>query len=328
MKVDKSANETRIIDFGAHFFPLGQPENEEVHDYIAEQEGRRIHDDIDALNERYRSAGVDGAVLSQEDVITSDDLGRVRNENDAMLDLALTHDNIYSLAAVPVAAGGEEAAAELERCIDLGHNGGMIQTNVDGVEIHHTELQPVLEVANRTRAPLLVHPKVHNSLHEDVLDDSWRLNAQFGREVTLCESIVKATNSGILDQYPDLNLVYHHMGGNIASMLGRIRGDLEEGRWPTAHRLQPYEEFRAQLEDRIYVDTSGFYGDLKAFEATFNAFPSSNILFGTDFPYETRNSGDFERILATIQSLRPREEVVNILGQNAVELLANTDSTA
>lgn len=320
---EKPDESTTIIDFGAHFFPGDPPEDQAGHDFIEAQQGAALHRNIADLKERYDEAGVDGVTLSQEDIIGSSELERTREENDAMLDVASAHDDVYTLAAVPTGAGGRKAARELERCIDAGHNGGAIQTKSGDVELHHEEVEPVLEVANERGAPLFVHPKVHDSLHPDALDDEWRLNSLFGREVAVCESIVKVVNSGVLDRYADLDLVFHHLGGNIASMLGRIRGDTRPGRAPETDRLKPYDEFLEQLEERVYLDTSGCYGDSAAFRATLEAFPASNVLFGTDFPYETRTPDDFRKIVSTIEGLRPRTETRDILGRNALELFVN-----
>jgi predicted TIM-barrel fold metal-dependent hydrolase len=313
-----------IIDFGAHFFPGRPPEDQEGHGFIETQQGAALHRSIVDLKERYSDAGIDGVTLSQEDIVGSSDYEQVRKENNAMLDVTSDHDDVYTLAAVPTEAGGEKAAAEFERCINAGHNGGVIQTRSGGIELHHDEIDPVLRVANETTAPLLVHPKVHDSLHPDVLDDKWRLNSLFGREVAVCESIVKVVNSGVLDEYPDLDLVFHHLGGNIASSFGRIRGDTRPGRAPDMGQFKPYDEFREQVEERVYLDTSGFYGDLAAFRATLEVFPTSNVLFGTDFPYETRTPDDFHNIISTIEELCPRTGVRDILGRNALDLLVNT----
>jgi len=65
---------------------------------------------------------------------------------------------------------------------------------------------------------------------------------------------------GILDDYPDLDLVFHHLGGNIASMMGCAHLHLDIGRWLGQEHVKPFEEFRTQLEERIYLDSAGFFG--------------------------------------------------------------------
>jgi predicted TIM-barrel fold metal-dependent hydrolase len=322
---ENSVERSDIVDFGAHFFPGESPQDPEAHEYIATQQGGPIYSDMDALLARYDDAGIDGVTLSQEHVIGAGDIQRVRRENDAMLDAAGDRDDVYTLAAVPTAAGGEVAAEEVQRCLDAGHNGAAISTRSDGIELHHDAVDPVLEVADRRDAPLFVHPKVHDSLHPDALNEAdWRLNSLFGREIAVCESIVKTVNSGVFDRYDDLTLVFHHLGGNLASMLGRVRGDTDQDRWPDTNRLKPYPEFHEQLTSRVCVDTAGFYGDPAAFRATFETFPASNVLFGTDFPYETRTPAEFDAIVSTIRECTDADEIDDVLGGNARDLLVNT----
>ena len=66
-------------------------------------------------------------------------------------------------------------------------------------------------------------------------------------------------------------------------MKGRIRGDLGEDQWPGTNRLKSYDEFREQLERRVYVDTAGFYGDPAAFRTTLKVFTASNVVFRDGF---------------------------------------------
>lgn len=68
----------------------------------------------------------------------------------------------------------------------------------------------------------MVHPKLHDSLHPEAFEDGYLSNAIFGREMALCESVYKTVCEGIPTEYTDVKLVYHHTGGSVASMLGRI----------------------------------------------------------------------------------------------------------
>jgi predicted TIM-barrel fold metal-dependent hydrolase len=314
----------KIIDFGAHFHPEDPPTKPDIHQYIQNQQGGdNLHSDFGDLAARYRKTGIDCVTLSREDVIGSGNLERVQKENDAMRSLADERGCVYTLAAIPTEAGAKEAAEELERCIKAGHNGGVVETKSGDTELHHSKLEPTLAAADRLGAPLMVHPKIDNSLHSDVLSDEWRLNAVFGREFALCESIFKTVHSGLLDKHPDLNLVFHHLGGNISAMFGRIQGDHMGDRWPTTDRLKSYESFRDQLTDRVYLDTAGFYGDPSAFQAASQVFPPSNMLFATDFPYETRTPEDFKNIISTIKQIYSKKESKNILGGNARSIMVN-----
>lgn len=119
----------------------------------------------------------------------SADVDGVRKPNDALVDVVYKYDRFYGLAAISVAAGGEKAAKEFERSLELGYHGGAVETKTDGIELTDESLESVFEIAQRRNAPLLAHPKLDKYLHPNVLDNKYLLNAIFGREAALSESI-------------------------------------------------------------------------------------------------------------------------------------------
>lgn len=311
-----------IVDFGGHIVLPGHvPEFMEPLDEIVGP----VHNDPDLVAERYAEAGIDRVVLSQPPHMGRPDADAVSASNDALRDVVSEYDRFYSLAALPTAAGGKVAAEEFERCLEDGFNGGAIETESGGIELDDEEIEPVFEVAERHGAPLLVHPKIDDSLHEDVLDDAYRLNAIFGREAALSESIFRVVHRGILDDHPDLNLVFHHFGGNIAGMLGRAHLHLDMGRWPGQESIKPWEAFKAQLEERVYVDTAGFWGYHLPMRAAHEEFPASQIVFGTDAPYEPRSVDELARHATVVMDVASDRDAATILGGNTLELLVNVD---
>lgn len=309
------------IDFGAHLFPLDTfPEpidDGPVRDIL----GPMLHDP-DLLLQTYQAAGISHAALSQPYYMGHEDAQAVATANDALLDIVDEYEAFYGLAAIPVSAGGDAAAREFERALDAGYNGGALETKTNGVELTDDSLQPVFDVAEERDAPILVHPKLHQSLHPDALSDDWRLNAIFGREAALSESISKVIHEGVLDRHPDLDLVYHHLGGNVASMLGRIHLQLDDGRWPGQDRVKSYESFVAQLRDRIYLDTSGFFGYDAPLRTTLEEFPASNVLFATDYPFEPRDDAELASFVDSVEEVADADAEA-ILHDNAERLLTN-----
>ncbi|PSP57896.1 hypothetical protein BRC72_08090 [Halobacteriales archaeon QH_7_66_36] len=310
------------IDFGTHLYP------ESVYPSVIRDGpmgallGRRMSDPAH-VESLYEAAGIDRAVLSQPFYMGSSDLDAVREANDALLDIVHDYERFYGLAAIPVAAGGEDAAEEFERALARGYHGGAVETKTDGVELTDEALEPVYEVAERHDAPLLVHPKLDESLHPEALDDTYLLNAIFGREAALSESISKVIHEGTLDDYPDLNLVFHHLGGNIASMLGRVALQLDPGRWPGQEAVVDYDEFKRSLEERIYFDTAGFFGYERPLHATFEELPASQILFGTDYPFEPREETELARLNEAIGKTVSRTDARRVRSGNALDLLVD-----
>lgn len=302
------------IDFSAHLHPRAAfPEFDEI---IGP-----LHRDPDVLAEMYEEAGAK-AVLSQPFHMGHDDADETADVNDALLEMVEANDRFYGLAAVPTAAGGEAAAAELERSLENGFNGGAIDTKSDGIELIDPVVESIFEVCVKYDAPLLVHPKPHDSLVLGAFDETYQLNSIFGREMALAESMCKVVHEDVLERYPGLKLVYHHLGGNLASLLGRVHLRLDEGRWPRQEHIKGYDEFKDGLE-QLYVDTSGFFGYRAPLRTTLEEFPSSQVLFGTDAPYEPRTTEELSQFVTVVEEVSSNADTVRILRDNARKLLIN-----
>jgi predicted TIM-barrel fold metal-dependent hydrolase len=318
--------EQHVIDFGAHIYPEAYlPGSDDNPDADLNEMLGPIHYDPNVLLEHMDTANIDQAVVSSPYYIGQDDAEMVAEVNDALLEMVEDEDRFYGLAAVPTAAGGEAAATELERALEAGYHGGAIETSSDGIELTDEAVEPILEVADSYGAPLLVHPKIDDSLHPEVLDDTYQLNAIFGREAALSQSLCTAIHTGLYDRYDDLNLVYHHLGGNIAGMLGRVHLRLDQGRWPGQESVKSYTEFKKQLEERVYLDTSGFFGYHYPVQAAVSELPSTQIVFGTDVPYEARNGEELGEFANSIEDTTSTIDASRILGGNTLDLLINLD---
>lgn len=330
-----------VIDFGAHLYPQSVFPEPIEQSPLADILGPLLTDP-DELLALYDQAGVQKAVLSQPFYMGLADADRVRTANDALLEVVENNDRFYGLAAIPTTAGGEAAAAELERAVNAGYHGGAVETSTSGVELTDDDLEPVFEAAVQADVPLLVHPKLDESLHPEALDDTYMLNAIFGREAALSASICKVIHEGVFNRYPDLTLVYHHLGGNLASMLGRVHLQLDSGRWPRQERAKPWSEFRMQPDDSIrpgqervkpwsefrkqldciYLDTSGFFGYQGPVEAALNVFPPENVIFGTDYPFEPRDGDELASLVnGTKEAAADSAQADKVLKTNAEALL-------
>lgn len=306
------SDDVTVVDFGAHFYPRSVDEADRAGSHQDDHTGHpRLHDP-EAVVAEMRETGVDAMVLSNTNYLGHENAEQTATANDALIETVDAYDEFYGLAGIPSGAGGEAAAAEFERCLDLGfHGGGLDETHV---ALTDEDADPVLEVADRTGAPVLVHiPELPNV--------EYRLNATYGREHALQESVATAIHDGVFDRYPDVTLVWHHLGGNIAAMLGRTHLQVDAGRWPDQERMKSYEEFKATLEERVYVDTSGFFGYTAPIRIALEEFPSTQVLFGSDYPWEPRDAGEYGRLVDAVSDSATRADAERILGRNALDLL-------
>lgn len=305
-----------VVDFGAHFYPPELDEADPGVDQLSEDEyaGVDRKSDVETVTAEMREGGYDAMVVSNTDYMGHGDADEAAEANDAMWEYVGPNDAFYGLGAVPIGDGGEAAAAEFERCLETGFNGGGLHET--DVALTDSEMEPVLEVADRTGAPLFVHiPNLPNV--------EYRLNAVYGREHAQQESITRVIHDGVFDRYDDLTIVWHHLGGNIAAMLGRTHLHADPGRWPNQDTMKSFGEFKAQLEERVYVDTSGFFGYTAPIRLALEEFPATNVLFGTDYPWEPRSGEELGRLADAIVESTSQEAAKRVLGGNALDLLVN-----
>lgn len=312
------ASQPSVVDFGAHFHTDPPDAFDELHDIIGP-----IATDVEAYADWFADGGYDAAALSQPYFLGHDDAEATAAANDELRSVVDGYDEFYTLGAIPTAAGGQAAAAEFERCLDEGDNGGALAVLSNGIELTDVELDPVFEVADRTGAPIQVHPTSNARLSTDLFERDHHHNIAIAREAVLCKSISAVVQEGVLDRYPDLDLVYHHLGGNVGAMMGRLHLRLDPGRWSKSSDSKPFEEFKSQLADRIYVDTSGYFAYESAIGAALDELSPSQVLLGTDAPYEPRTAEELRRFVDVVGDLADDEDGRKVLGGNAMDLLVN-----
>lgn len=301
-----------VIDFGAHVYGrrFDEPGEEGLSGYI--DPDRRY--DVEAIIAEYQNAGVDAIVSSNPYYMNHDDFDEILEANDMLNKYIESYDEFYGLATIPMGAvDGEQAANEFERCLNNGFNGGALaETNVG---LTDKEMQPVLEVADSTEAPIFVHIP-------DLSIVEYRFNATFGRERLQQESISRVIHDGIYDRYDNLRIVWHHLGGNIAAMMGRIHLQTDPGRWPQPD-MKSFGEYKADFETRVYVDTAGYFGYSAPIRIALEEFPSTQVLFGTDWAGEPRSGEELACFVESIRESGTKTDVKRILGQNALDLMVN-----
>jgi len=309
-----------VVDFGGHLYPGGVHPPSVTDSPVAQKLGPLLTD-VDALLGYIDDSPLDGMVLSQPYYMRTGDLASTEEANRTLLQSIETHGCLYALAAVPIDAGGAAAASELNRALSAGFHGGAVEVSPGATGLTDEAYEPVLDVADSHGAPLLVHPKLDDSLSPGVLDDSYRLNAIFGRELALMNSISTVIHGELFDSYPALKLVYHHFGGNIASMIGRIQLQLDSERWASGGTHKEFDAFSETLAEHIYVDTSGFFGHETPLQAALSEMPPEHILFGSDYPYEPRTPAEMTALIRAVTKDTTAAASEQILGDNARRIL-------
>jgi predicted TIM-barrel fold metal-dependent hydrolase len=202
-----------------------------------------------------------------------------RSVNDGFSAICAEHPGRFAAFAALPLTDMSAAASELERALGLpGVIGAQLPGNFFLTRADAEAVRPLLEVANRHRAMLLIHhgprpgdafPKVAGST-----DNARRRNGTLDMQASLSSVMVTLCLTDVLAEYPDVTVVVHNLGGNIPYEVERMdhRSLLD-----TPEEELPSSRFR---KAKVYVDCNSF--GPRAIEAAVSLYGAERIVCGTD----------------------------------------------
>jgi len=317
-----------IIDFQHHFVPRELFKGEVGDRPILHLDENGVpsflrHSLLFDLDEHIRTmdfAGIDAAVLTSPAGMCVD-LEKSRLVNNKAKEAERNYPGRFIGAAHVHPLGGPEALRELARCsADLGFQGVVITSEIDGLFIDDPQFEPFWAEASRLGMYVFVHPAMKlNDSRQFTADDSAR---SVGREFSLIMATIRLVNSGVFDRHPNLTIQMAHLSGGIASMLGRIRSYQDKEFWSTAgiprHGRKPQREFDDYINENFVFDTAGFCGAMGGVKTALVELPPSRIVFGTDFPQEIRSH---EAMRGYVNDIRALGAIGNQILSGNVDLL-------
>lgn len=287
-----------IIDFQHHFTPrecfkedLGNRRTVQYDETGAPSyTSHSLLYDLDEHVRMMDAAGIDAAFLTSSYAMSAD-LERSRLINDKAKEAERNYPGRFIGAAHVNPLGGAEHLRELKRCsLELGFPGVVITSEINGKFLDDPEIEPFWSKVSRLGMFVFVHPALKLTYSQQF--DGYDMARSVGREFSLIMAIIRLVNSGVFDRHPNLTIHMSHLGGGIASMLGRIRSYQDKEFWGTAghprHGALPQKDFDYYLRNRMVFDTGGFSGALSSLKTALIEIPDSRIVFATDYPQEIR----------------------------------------
>lgn len=329
---------TKVIDFHIHYSPkaliqeklntLKSPDEKRV-SYVQGIPSYTTHNGLHDFNKHIEMmdfSGIDIAVISSGEGM-GDELEKCKVVNDSLHKAMKTYNGrIIGMAHAP-ALGGPAALAEMERGIKhLGLKGVAIPSTVQGKGLDHKDLWPFYEKVQQLGTFLFVHPALATPTLGFQGFDAYDLYRTVGREFDLVLATMRLICGGVLDDFPELKVIVSHLSGGISALLGRIKSYQHKDFWGLAndpiHGRTAKEAFEYYISNRLYFDTGGHIGDMTAVKSALLNIPSSQLLFGTDYPQEIRTKEEIRAFVQNIDQLPISEEERNgILGNNGYHLL-------
>jgi aminocarboxymuconate-semialdehyde decarboxylase len=170
------------------------------------------------------------------------------------------------------------ASRELERCVTkLGLAGIEIGSHVNGMNLDHPKVVPVLEAAQDLGAAIFVHP--WEMLGRERMEKYW-LPWLVGMPAETSLSICSMIFGGMFEKLPRLRIAFAHGGGAFPATLGRI----EHG-----FRMRPdlcavdNEHNPRDYLGKFYVDS--LVHDAAMLEYMIGLMGAESIALGSDYPF-------------------------------------------
>lgn len=181
----------------------------------------------------------------------------------------------FALLPLPDVDGAlEEIAYAFDQ---LGLDGVGMHSNMGGIYPGDERFDPVFEELNRRRAVVHLHPTDIPEFRQRSLN--WPpYIVEFMFETT--RAVANMVYKGTMEKYPDISIILSHSGGAAPYLAWRLwTGEFSIPGLRDAAPSGVYESLR-----RFYYDTA-MASNPAVFGALTDLVSSSNIIFGTDYPY-------------------------------------------
>lgn len=201
---------------------------------------------------------------------------------------------------------------EIEYALDvLKADGIMLFTSYNDKWLGDPFFAPVFEELNRRQAVVFTHPTT-NACCANLLPGISSAEIEYGTDTT--RAIVRMVYSGAAKRYPNIRMIFSHGGGTMPYLIGRFVNRVARSHENTGERQQ--HDFQAEVA-KFYYDTAQTFNPVPM-TALKHVVPTSQILFGTDYPY--RSSTENTAGLMESKAFDPTE-LEAIKSKNALTLL-------
>jgi 6-methylsalicylate decarboxylase len=201
-----------------------------------------------------------------------------RECNDFAAEMMRDHPGRFGLFAALSMLDIDNTLHEIEYVFDtLKVDGVGLQTSYGDKWLGDADYQPVFDELNRRKAVVYVHPLVA-SCCDQLSVGTFPAVIEVPHDTT--RAITSLLLSGGLARWRNIQWLFSHAGGTMPMMAGRIQSFY--GERPDRHQFAP-EGIIAELR-RLNYDTANSTSG-PAMAALLKLVPSSQVTYGSDYPY-------------------------------------------
>jgi len=229
--------------------------------------------------------------------------------NDGMAEATRIHpDRFVGLATLPL-QDPDTALVELERAVTvLGCRGIYLGTNVRGKELADPSFLPVFERIHTLGVPIFLHPL--NVIGAQRLTNYY-LHNLLGNPFDTAVAAANIIFSGLLDQFPNLNICLPHAGGAFPYLIGRLNHG-----WKVREECRTVKKAPSSYLRRFTYDTISHAPE--SLRYLIELVGTDRVMLGSDYCFDM----GYERPVKVVTALKlSRNDQEKILGGTAARLL-------
>ena len=200
-----------------------------------------------------------------------------RQCNDYAAELGRSHPHRFGLFAALPLPDTDGSLREIEYAMDVLKADGIgLLTSYGDKWLGDASYQPVFEELNRRKAVVFVHPTTPNCCRT-LMPGISTIVAEVPQDTT--RTVMSLLFSGALTRFRDIRFIFCHAGGGVPVIADRMR---QYGPKEAIEKLPDGVDYELK---RLYYDIA-VSGHRPAIAALTSFVPASQILFGSDFPYQ------------------------------------------
>lgn len=214
--------------------------------------------------------------------------------NDGMADYVAKYPDRFPgfIASLPM-NNPDAVVTETQRAIkDLKAVGVQVFSNANGKPLDLPEFKPLFEMMAEYDLPIWIHPARGANFADYLSEDKskyeiwWTLGWPYETSVAMSRIVF----AGYFDQFPNLKIITHHMGGMIPYFEGRVGPGWDQLGSRTSD--EDYTVILKQLKKRpldyfrlFYADTA-LFGSVAGTKCGLAFFGADKVLFASDSPFD------------------------------------------
>ncbi|MBW1799679.1 MAG: amidohydrolase family protein [Deltaproteobacteria bacterium] len=223
--------------------------------------------------------------------------------NDGMADYVARYPDRFPgfIASMPM-NNPEASADEIDRSIkDLKAVGIQFFTNVQGKPLDLPEFKPLFAKMNEYDLPIWVHPARGANFPDYLTEDKSKYEIwwTFGWPYETSVMMARQVFGGYFDEFPNLKVITHHMGGMVPYFEGRVGPGWDQLGARTSD--EDYSQILKNLKKPHLEYFKGFYADTAMFGAVegtkcgLSFFGADQVLFASDSPFDPEKGPGYIR---------------------------------